>query len=185
MNERRPLGGSVDRAEGATDHTTGGAGRGGPSRRARIVRAWLAVFVWAAVVWTLGGDTFSAAFTAKLLRPVIEFFVPDFSRADMYMVLSGIRKASHVTVYGLLALLILRALWIGSVDSLVVSLGLTAVLVAAMALADEARQAASSVRTGSTWDVLLDLLGAAAVAALLIALQANRRRPLFAPDRGP
>jgi len=153
--------------------------------RARVVRAWLAVAVWASVVWMLGGDTFSAAFTAKILRPIIEFFLPDFSRADMFLLLTAIRKASHVTVYGLLALLILRALWIGSVQSLLVSVGLTTFLVAAMALADETRQASSAVRTGSSWDVLLDVGGAAAVAALLIGLRANRRRPLFAPERGP
>lgn len=153
--------------------------------RARIVRAWIAVVVWAAVVWTLGGDTFSAAFTAKILRPAIEFFLPDFSRADMYVLLTALRKAAHFAVYGLLALLILRALWIGSVKSWVVSLGLTAILVTTMALADETRQAHSPVRTGSHWDVLLDLSGAAAVVALLIGLQTSRRRPLFSPDRGP
>lgn len=152
------------------------------ARRGRLVRAWVAVVVWAAIVWTLGGDMFSAAFTAKLIRPVVEFFVPEFSPADMYALLSTLRKVSHVTVYGLLALLVLRALWIGSVESLVVSLGLTGVIVTAMALADEARQGYSTVRIGSGADVLLDLCGATGVAIVLIALRVSRGRPLFAPD---
>ncbi len=160
-----------------------------PERRpnhltSRVVRAWLAVAVWAAVVWTLGGDAFSAGFTAKLLRPFIELFVSEFSHADMFSLLTVIRKGMHVAVYGLLALLTVRALWIGAVDSLLLSISLTALLVALLALADETRQGYSQVRTGSGWDVLLDLVGAACVLALLVGLQANRRSPLFTPERG-
>jgi VanZ family protein len=148
-----------------------------------VFRAWIAVILWGGVVWALGGDAFSAAFTAKVLRPIIELFVADFSTADMFVLLTVVRKSMHVAVYGLLALLILRALWMGSVDSLLLSLGLTALLVTTMALADETRQSFSAVRTGSGWDVMLDLIGAAGVAALL-TLQAKHRRPLFAPERG-
>jgi VanZ family protein len=140
------------------------------------------VVAWASIIWILGGETFSAAFTAKVLRPLIELFVNDFSSGDMFSLLTVVRKGMHVAVYGLLALLTIRALWIGSVDSLVLSLSLTSLFVGSLALADEIRQGQVEARTGSGWDVLLDLLGAAMVLTLLVALRANRRSPLFAPE---
>jgi VanZ family protein len=150
--------------------------------RSRVVRAWIAAGLWAAVVWMLGGDSLSAASTAGILRPVIEWFRPDFPPREMYALLVTIRKVSHVAEYGLLTLLILRALWIGSVRSVATSLGLTTLLVGTLALADEARQAYSPERTGSGWDVGLDLGGAALFASALLLLQALLGRPLFSRD---
>ena len=152
----------------------------------RTARAWLGVLVWASLVWVLGGDRFSAVETARFLRPLVEAIVPDFTIRDMYVLLYSIRKAAHVSVYGFLALLTLRALWIGSVRSLVLSLSATGVFVAAVALADETRQAYSSVRTGSGTDVVFDLAGATGVVLITLAIQARRRRPLFSPlDASP
>ena len=147
----------------------------------RVARAWVLAIVWAALVWTLGSDAFSASNTSRVLRPMIEWFVSDFSRADMYDLLVGIRNAAHVVAYALLSLLIVRALWIGSVRSLVTSLGLTLVMVAAMAFADETRQGDSPVRTGSGWDVALDLGGATSMIVILVGLQTFLGRPLFEP----
>jgi len=147
--------------------------------RPRVVRAWIAVAVWAAVVWTLGGDSMSAATTASILRPVVEWFRPDFPPREMYSLLVTIRKVSHAAEYGLLTLLTLRALWIGSIRSIVNSLGITCLLVGMLALADEIRQAYSPARTGSGWDVGLDLSGAALIASAMLILQALLGRPLF------
>ena len=163
---------------------TGGAGSNVASTRARsrVVRAWIVVVLWAVVVWILGGDSLSAASTAGILRPLIEWFRPDFPPREMYSLLVSIRKFSHVAEYGLLTLLVLRALWIGSVRSVATSLGLTCLLVGTLALADEARQAYSPERTGSGWDVGLDLGGAALIASAMLLLQAVRKRPLFSRD---
>ncbi len=149
----------------------------------RVIRAWVFVVLWAAMVWTLGGDSLSAKSTAGILRPLIEWFRPDFSPREMYSLLVSIRKFSHVAEYGLLTLLILRAFWIGAIRSVVTSLGLTCLLVGTLALADEARQAYSPERTGSGWDVGLDLGGAALIASAMLLLQAILGRPLFAQDR--
>ena len=145
----------------------------------RVARAWALAIVWAAVVWSLGGDGFSATNTSRFLRPLIEWFVSDFSRGDMYALLVAIRKAAHIVAYALLSLLILRALWIGSVRSLVLSLGLTLALVTGLALADETRQGYSRARTGSGWDVALDIGGATSMIVILVALQTLTGRRLF------
>lgn len=152
--------------------------------RWRTARAWLAVLAWAGLVWVLGGDRFSAAATARFLRPFAEVIAPDFSVRDMYVLLLSIRKAAHISVYGFLALLTLRALWIGSVRSLIASLSATGLFVAALALADETRQAYSEARTGSGADVVLDLAGATCVVLLTLVVQARRRRPLFSRSEG-
>jgi VanZ family protein len=97
----------------------------------------------------------------------------------MYSLLVTIRKLSHVAEYGLLAMLVLRALWIGSIESIVTSLSFTVLLVGLLALADETRQAYSLERTGSSRDVGLDLGGAAIVALAMLTLRAVLGRPLF------
>ena len=123
-----------------------------------------------------------------MLRPLIEWFRPDFTPREMYSLLVTIRKFSHVAEYGLLTLLVLRALWIGSIESIVTSIGLTGLLVGLLALADETRQAYSLERTGSSRDVGLDLSGAVIVALSMLTLRAILGRPLFArptPEQDP
>jgi VanZ family protein len=155
------------------------SGRWRRAWQSRVIRAWVAVILWAAMIWTLGGDSLSASSTAGVLRPLIEWFRPDFTPAEMYSLLVTIRKLSHVAEYGLLAMLVLRALWIGSIESIVTSLGFTVLLVGLLALADETRQAYSLERTGSSRDVGLDLGGAAIVALAMLTLRAVLGRPLF------
>ena len=150
--------------------------------QSRVVRPWVAVILWAALIWMLGGDSLSASSTARVLRPLIEWFRPDFTPREMYSLVVTIRKLSHVAEYGLLTLLVLRALWIGSVESVVTSLGLTTLVVGLLALADETRQAYSVERTGSSRDVGLDLGGAAIVALAMLTLRAVLGRPLFARE---
>jgi len=148
----------------------------------KALRAWLLVLLWAAVVWSLGGDSFSASETSRFLRPMIEWLFPEFSVSDMYRLLYAIRKTAHVVEYALLAVLILRALWIGSLRSLLQSLGLTLLLVATMAIADESRQGTSAARGGSGWDVLLDVSGGFLAVAIVLVIQSRLRRPLFPAD---
>lgn len=154
------------------------------SLNSRALRAWLIVALWAAVVWGLGGDAFSAGQTSRILQPLIEWLFPNLSTADVYRLLYAIRKAAHVAEYALLAVLILRALLLGARRSLVSGLGVTLALITAMAMADEHRQSQSAVRGGSGWDVLLDVTGGILAIALLLLLQHWLRRPLFRAGNG-
>ncbi len=73
------------------------------------------------------------------------------------------RKVVHFLFYGTFALLTLRALP-GRLSPRTVGIALLSV--ALYSCADETRQTATQVRSGSGWDVLLDLGGASAFATL-------------------
>lgn len=143
-------------------------------RGAAPAGAWLAVAAWVVVILSLGGDPLSLEQTSLLLEPLLAWLFPDLSAEGLYVVQLALRKTAHVTEYGVLAWLSLRALR-RSVDwhrggLLATSLA----LVLAVAISDESRQAGSQVRTGSAADVAIDALGGAL--ALAIAVGARRRR---------
>ncbi len=77
----------------------------------------------------------------------------------------ALRKGAHVVAYGLLGLLA----WFADRRTFV-ALAMTA----AVAVADETRQSLTLTRSGTVWDVLLDLAGAAL--AILVIVPAVRAR---------
>ncbi len=151
-------------------------------RRRRIVIAWVAVALWAAIIWRLGGDDFSAKETSSIL---IEWFQALFEKLHprtRYQILIGVRKSAHFIEYAILAILTFRAAVISAGRNRLTSAAWLALfLVATLATADEARQAFSHSRTGSAYDLLLDLLGGAvAIGGLLIVshrMRANNDTP--------
>ncbi len=153
---------------------------------ARVLGAWALALFWAAVVWNLGGDQFSSAQTSRILRPLLEWLLPQISPGLLSDLLFAIRKTAHVVEYGVLALLVIRAIWMSWRTSSLAALSLTIALLAGLAVGDELRQSAALSRTGSGWDVLLDMGGA--VLALLLLLAVPRRWQLQAfsrPDPTP
>lgn len=121
--------------------------------RVRALKLWLPVVVWAGLILSAANDTFSAGNTAGLLERI-------FGQAP-YVLHVLIRKASHVVVYAILGALAWRAdrRW-----AVVMGIAL------AVASTDEWMQSRAVDRSGTPWDVLLDLTGAA------IGVLAIRRR---------
>lgn len=125
------------------------------------IRLWAPVLVWAALIYVLSG-------------------IPSLNTGwgiwDLML-----RKAAHVVEFGVLCLLIVRALYNSG-------LGLgynTAILCAAAvsflyAVSDELHQAFVPGRGASTLDVVVDAIGIA-LAALLSARVLSRRRSML-PD---
>ncbi len=148
---------------------SGGSVLNGVNRRA--VRAWLAVALWTALIWTLSGNEFSAQSTSGILGPLLVWLFPDLSSDGLYRLHVLVRKGAHVGEYGLLALLTLRAVRLGSQASMARSLLLVLALVLVVAGADEMRQAQASERTGSPYDVALDLAGGVFALVLVLALK--------------
>ena len=113
--------------------------------------------------------------TSRFIRPLIEFFFPGASPETILLIHAFIRKSAHFIEYGLLALLAARASFWGVSSKvrehwIVFSIG----LVAAVAGVDEINQSFLSSRTGSGWDVLLDVAGGF-TALVAIALVGSRR----------
>jgi VanZ family protein len=150
-------------------------------RRPVSLLAWAAFLAGACFVLFLGTDEFSAQHTQGLLTPLLHWLFPDMNANEKYLLHLRIRKTAHVVEYGILALLALQAVWL-SVKSAVARMVLTSLLlVAIVATLDETGQAYSSARTGSVYDVLLDLTGAAIALALVLWLRRLRARGA-APD---
>jgi VanZ family protein len=129
----------------------------------RLVKYWLPVVIWSAVILAASGDFFSAEHSGGMLKAMLGDFPPWLHIA--------LRKLSHLAGYGILGVLAFRAARVDLGHPLLVSL-LIAVVVA---IADETHQSTVPTRTSSAGDVLLDLAGAGLGAALL------RARAISAP----
>jgi len=145
----------------------------------KVAFAWLLAAAWAAVIWTLGGDAFASPETSRIFGPLIDWLLPELTPRDRFRLLSLLRKAAHLFEYAVFAVLLLRAFSLSWRRSLQLATVFSLGAVFALALADEARQGQSGVRTGSGFDVALDVAGGALAVGLwlvLVRLRAARRR---------
>jgi VanZ family protein len=111
----------------------------------RLVRLWLPVILWAAVILSASNDSFSVNHSGGWLRRI-------FGRDLPYPVHVAIRKTAHLLEYAILGALAWR-----TDRRVAVALAIAALV----AITDETRQSFTASRTGSPWDVGLDVLGAA------------------------
>ena len=110
----------------------------------RFVRTWLPVIVWSAVILSASTDSFSSGESRGWLASVV-----GSEMADALNI--AIRKLGHVVAYAILGVLAWRA------DRRVIVAIAIALIVA---ITDETRQSMMRLRTGSPWDVMLDVTGA-------------------------
>jgi VanZ family protein len=145
------------------------------------LRAWLLVLAWLVIIFLLSSESFSETSTGSLLRPFLRWLFPEWNTAEIRNLHHAIRKAAHMSVYGVLALLGFRALRLSLAGSALRLAGLALALVLATAASDEFMQAFSKTRTGALADVGYDLAGAVVVLALLVVAArgsaAIRNRP--------
>ena len=131
---------------------------------------------WAGLVWGLGSDSLGSSTTSVFLGSFVEWLLPGITPSEKWKLVRLLRKSAHVIEYAVLAGLILRAArlsWQRSAGlAAVFSLG----MVAALAVADETRQGLSTVRTGSAWDVALDVFGGLLAVGLGLAMETAYRR---------
>ncbi len=148
-------------------------------------RAWLPVLAWTAVIWMLGGDSFSATQTSRVLDPLLDWLLPGISPDARLDLVWLIRLSAHPIVYGIEAVLVGRALRLHFPALSAAKLaGLAFAASAVLAGADEIRQWGSSVRDGSPVGVGLDLLGASVAIAGMNRLERRRGRRFFRPHPG-
>jgi VanZ family protein len=160
-----------------------GAARGFPWRMSGwrgLLRYWLPLVLWAALIFTASGDAHSAARSSRIIGPLVRWLFPHLPEPTVQSVVFAVRKAAHVTEYAVFAWLVWRVRrrparndarpWQWR-DAWVAWL-----VVAAYAVSDEWHQALVPSRQASAWDVLLDASGGALGLALLWAWHRWRAR---------
>ena len=131
-------------------------------RMERIIRFWLPVLVWAAVIFALSTSALQGGFTHRLVRSLLQFFFSDVSSATIALVHGIVRKAAHLAEYFLLSFLLWRALRQDDPAAWKKSWAASALFLSLLlAGADEWLQTTQLGRTGSILDVGFDVSGAA------------------------
>ena len=152
----------------------------GPAGRERLF-AYAPFVLWIVVVLVLGSSQGSSAQTSRFIRPIIEFFFPNAAPDTFLLIHAFIRKTAHFVEYGILAMLAARAF--SGPSSILMRrrwAWFSIAAVAAVACTDELIQSFLTSRTGSAWDVLLDLSGGLAGLALYYLARLRSRKGLAA-----
>ena len=155
-----------------------------PERRARrrARNAWILVVLCAVVILGLGGAEFGASQTSRYLWPTLRWFFPDLTISTYLVLQIWIRKTAHVTEYALLGFLAFRAVFLSTHSALARVALLSIGVAASVAATDEFRQSFLPQRTGTPWDVAIDVT--AAVIAIGVALWVKRRTDPWPGARG-
>jgi VanZ family protein len=154
------------------------------ARGGRPEIAWLWVVVWTGVVLWAGGEAASAATTSRFVGRLLHWLLPDASFETIARIHLLIRKGAHLGEYGLLAVLALAGLRSSFRTSLPRLAAGALAWVALVAACDEARQALVHSRTGSPWDVALDVVGGLLALALAIVYTRVMRAGPSTAERG-
>jgi VanZ family protein len=128
------------------------------------------VLLWLGVIFYLSSGSGSASETSRIIGPLIKFFFPSVEESTLQTIHGLIRKTAHVTEYAILAALAARVALASSVTWIRRFWPLLPfALVVATASADEYNQSFNPQRTGTPWDVLIDIAGGA-LALLIISI---------------
>jgi VanZ family protein len=144
-----------------------------------LLRRWLPVLAWAALIFTFSTNSFAGERTAGIIVPLLSALFPDAGPRDLQAIHYAVRKLGHFTEYFVLSLLLYRALRGGERWS-VRAATLALLLAAVYAAGDEVHQLFVPGRTGSAADVLIDVSGAAAGQGILAARALVQRGPVRA-----
>ncbi|MFM8395004.1 MAG: VanZ family protein [Acidobacteriota bacterium] len=129
-----------------------------------------------AMIFWFSTDRFSSAATGSRFELIIGWLAPWIEEASRMRLHHLVRKLGHLTEYGLLAVLWMRALesydWGGGLNRWRARALVVMLIVSAYALFDEWRQTLTATRSGSLIDCGIDTAGG--VIGLLL-----RRRLLY------
>ena len=145
--------------------------------RERFFRYAPLVF-WVGLVLFLSTGNASMSNTSRFIRPLLEFIFPNASIETLDVYHGYIRKLAHITEYAILAFWASRAFSNSSKEFLRrFWYVFVFILVALTASIDETNQSYLASRTGSIYDVLLDIAGGTAMILIFFtAWKFSRRR---------
>jgi len=129
-----------------------------PRNRQRLWR-YGPLIVWAALIFIGSSNVLSASNTSTLVR-VVRWLIPTAGDERLALFHFLIRKAGHLTEYGILALLAARAFRTSARELLRTRWFWAAlILVVVYSLTDEFHQTFVPSRTGSVYDSMIDSAG--------------------------
>jgi VanZ family protein len=151
------------------------------NRRWVLLSAWVPAAICILLVAISSSDTFSSDNTGHVLRPLMQWLFGAFANATWTRLLYDIRKTGHFIGYGFVSLVFFRAYRMTfrlsrAYSSVTASLrAAAAALVSTLVLcgADEYHQSFLPQRTGSPFDVLVDMCGAITFHLLIFAFMGS------------
>lgn len=139
--------------------------------RRELLIAFAPLLVWIAVIFLLSSSFGATSHTSVLIRPILVFLFPTAPDETIAIYHGYIRKAAHFTEYAILGVLAYRAFAVVNLRLFSERIYLPAiVIVIAVAFFDEFNQSFNTVRTGSLYDVLLDIGGGITMITIIWAL---------------
>ncbi len=125
----------------------------------KLIYYWLPVVVWAAIIIQATGRRFDAPHTSGWLATLLSDAGVHASPATLGLINAVLRKAGHLTAYGIMALVSFRAVREGR-SGFTLRWALIAIAITVcVASTDEFLQSFTPTRGSSVWDVLLDTCG--------------------------
>ena len=137
---------------------------------------WAPILVWLLSMYLFSTDMMSSSETSRFIVPVLTFFFPSLTPAEITFWHAVIRKLGHVAEYFILAGLVYRGLKFENPDLINAKLR-TITFIALAALLDEFHQSFTAFRTASIVDVGYDCLGAVWALWLITTYEFRRLRP--------
>ena len=140
---------------------------------------YLPLLVWIGVIFFFSSTQGSMSHTSRIIRPLLEWLFPLASEETLLFYHGVVRKAAHFTEYAVLGLLACRA-FISSASLRFSRRPFIAavVLVCVVAVIDETQQSFNPTRTGSPYDVLIDVVGgitAIGIAYVFVRMRGQNR----------
>jgi VanZ family protein len=133
--------------------------------RERLVR-YAPIILWIGVIFYLSSDNGSLTETSRFIGPLLHFLFPTAPEETIQAYHAVIRKSAHFFEYAVLALLVFRAMVLANVDGklrFVIPVAAAAIV----SVLDELNQSFEASRSGSPWDVALDISGAVTMVVVL------------------
>jgi VanZ family protein len=135
------------------------------------------VLAWMLLIFLGSSDAFSAEHTSRFLVPFLRWLDPQISFAHIAAIHVTLRKLGHFTEYAILAALLWRALrgtW-ASLGAAFLAIA-TFLGAAVFAASDEFHQTFVPTRTSSSYDIMIDCLGALTAVLLCELFWRSRRK---------
>ena len=145
-----------------------------------FLKYWLPVLLWAVLIFSASAYSHSYEHSSRLVEPLLHWLFPGMSQVNVEKIHHLLRKCAHLTEYGILALLLWRALHATQSPLPAWSwpkVGGTLLLVFLYAATDEFHQRYVATRTPHFSDVLIDTAGGSLALLLLWFVLNFRNRP--------